>query len=227
MKRLKGTSALVREAEALSKLIPPNAVSEEDIQEAAAELRKNYSKQDLKRIFAFYERRDKNRPPKFQMGESDNTVAGTLVDSIALHEACGTTDADLANTLLDQAQRTLFSPQQPIANKCNIAAAILHGIKPRDELEGLLAVQMVGVHNLAMEFMKRAILEEQTPEGVDANVNRATKLLRTFTAQIEALNRHRGKGQHKMTVEHVHVNAGGQAIVGCLEGGGSNNENRG
>jgi hypothetical protein len=39
---------------------------------------------------------------------------------------------------------------------------------------------------------------------------------------IEALNRHRGKGQQKVTVEHVHVHAGGQAVVGTVEvpGGG-------
>jgi hypothetical protein len=36
---------------------------------------------------------------------------------------------------------------------------------------------------------------------------------------LEALNRHRGKGQQKVTVEHVHVHEGGQAIVGNVEGG--------
>ncbi len=55
---------------------------------------------------------------------------------------------------------------------------------------------------------------DQTFEGRNTAVNQATKLLRTFTAQIEALNRHRGKGQQKMMVEHVHVHRGGQAIVG-------------
>lgn len=42
-----------------------------------------------------------------------------------------------------------------------------------------------------------------------------------YAILIEALNRYRGKGQQKVTVEHVTVNAGGQAIVGHLnhEGG--------
>jgi hypothetical protein len=31
---------------------------------------------------------------------------------------------------------------------------------------------------------------------------------------MEALDKHRGKGQQKITVEHVTVEAGGQAIVG-------------
>ena len=46
------------------------------------------------------------------------------------------------------------------------------------------------------------------------------KLTRTFTSQMEALNRHRGKGQQKMTVEHVHVHDRGQAIVGSVTQGG-------
>ena len=31
---------------------------------------------------------------------------------------------------------------------------------------------------------------------------------------MEALNRYRGKGQQKMTVEHVHINSNVQAIIG-------------
>jgi hypothetical protein len=37
---------------------------------------------------------------------------------------------------------------------------------------------------------------------------------------LDALNRHRGKGQQKVTVEHVHVHAGGQAVVGTVENSG-------
>jgi hypothetical protein len=37
---------------------------------------------------------------------------------------------------------------------------------------------------------------------------------------LDTLNRHRGKGQQKVTVEHVHVHKGGQAIVGNIEAQG-------
>ena len=46
------------------------------------------------------------------------------------------------------------------------------------------------------------------------------KLARTFTAQIEALKRYRTGGEQRMTVEHVTVNEGGQAIVGNVSHGG-------
>jgi hypothetical protein len=40
------------------------------------------------------------------------------------------------------------------------------------------------------------------------------------------LNRHRGKGQQKVTVEHVHVHSGGQAVVGVVETPAMNNPSR-
>jgi hypothetical protein len=45
---------------------------------------------------------------------------------------------------------------------------------------------------------------------------RLSKLLQTYTRQMEVLDKHRGKGQQKITVEHVTVEAGGQAIVGNI-----------
>ena len=104
--------------------------------------------------------------------------------------------------------------------------AALHGIHPRDELEGRLAAQMVGAHNLAMTFMCRAVIKDQTLDVVNHNVHRATMLMRTFVSQMEALNRYRGRGEQKVVVRHVHVHEGGQAIVGSVtqtkraEGGG-------
>jgi hypothetical protein len=98
----------------------------------------------------------------------------------------------------------------------------LAGIGPRDELEGMIAAQLIAAHNAAMECYRRAMLAEQTFEGRRENLLQANKLSRTYAVLLEALNRYRGKGQQKVTVEHVHVHSGGQAIVGVVEppGGG-------
>jgi hypothetical protein len=74
-----------------------------------------------------------------------------------------------------------------------------------------------------MECYRRAMMGEQTFEGRRENLSQATKLSRTYAVLLETLDRHRGKGgQQKVTVEHVHVHAGGQAMVGVVEapGGG-------
>jgi len=57
-------------------------------------------------------------------------------------------------------------------------------------------------------------------------LSQANKLSRTYAVLVDALNRHRGKGQQKVTVEHVHVHSGGQAIVGTVERGTPANSSR-
>ncbi len=106
----------------------------------------------------------------------------------------------------------------------NSVIAAMHGINPRDEIEAMLASQMVATHSAAIRLMQQLRVAD-TIQQQDSAGNMATKLMRLYTAQLEALNRYRGKGQQKMTVEHVHIGAGGQAIIGNVthpEGGGVN-----
>ena len=134
----------------------------------------------------------------------------------ALAKLCGTSSNLLAGSIVNQAIST-FSRYDPEKNNASLAVAALREIAPKDSFEGMLAAQMLGTHNLAMACLGRAANGEHV-DTIARNVELATKLTRTFTAQMEALNRHRGKGQQKVTVEHVTVNAGGQAIVGSVEG---------
>jgi len=90
-------------------------------------------------------------------------------------------------------------------------------LRPANAMEAMLTVQMLGTHHAAVKFLLNATAKGQTFEGVDANVLRATRLMRLFIEQQTALAKLRGKtGQQKVRVEHVHVNAGGQAIVGSV-----------
>lgn len=72
-----------------------------------------------------------------------------------------------------------------------------------------------------MKCFYQATETNYAPNYLD-KINLATKLTRTFTAQMEALSKYRNKGKQKITVEHVEVKDGGQAIVGNVEnrGGG-------
>jgi hypothetical protein len=127
------------------------------------------------------------------------------------------------NVIANQTIQTLWrknSNEEERKNQVNAAIAGLIGINPNDELEGMLAAQLVACHNASMECYRRAMIGEQTFEGRRENLSQANKLSRTHATLLEALNRHRGKGQQKVTVEHVHVHEGGQAIVGNVEGGG-------
>ena len=127
------------------------------------------------------------------------------------------------NIIANQATRTLWlAHSEGAARDRQVDASIraLIGIGPKDELEGMMAAQLLGAHNAAMECYRRAMIGEQTFEGRRENLSQANKLSRTFATLVDALNRHRGKGQQKVTVEHVHVHAGGQAVVGTVEAAG-------
>lgn len=105
--------------------------------------------------------------------------------------------------------------------KLRIARAIEHfnSLKPSDGAEGMLAQQMVGTHFAAMECLRRAALPNQTFQGRDMALKHAQKLMTLYARQLETLNKHRGKGQQKVTVEHIRVEKGGKAIVGNVEAG--------
>ena len=134
--------------------------------------------------------------------------------SALMKRTFGTGDHALQERLFEQVGRSVPNVAGHDKKSLDPLVAALQGIHPQDTLEGMLAVQMVAIHNMAMECMKRAATPEQSDLALEAYINRATKLMRTFAAQTEALGRHRGKGEQKMTVEHVHVYQGGQAIVG-------------
>src|ERR1700677_1808528 len=123
------------------------------------------------------------------------------------------------NILANQVVQALWvknSDKNERDRQLSAAVAALIGIAPKGELEGMMAAQLIAAHNAAMECYRRAMIGEQTFEGRRENLSQANKLSRTYAALIEALNRHRGKGQQKVTVEHVHVHAGGQAVVGMV-----------
>jgi hypothetical protein len=133
------------------------------------------------------------------------------------------------NILASQTVRALWTAHSNEVDRDKQFAATvaaLAGIAPRDELEGMMAAQLIAAHNAAMECYRRAMLPEQTFEGRREALNQANKLSRSWATLLGALDKHRGKGQQKVTVEHVHVHSGGQAIVGAVErpGGGDRRE---
>ncbi|MBO4227214.1 hypothetical protein, partial [Bradyrhizobium neotropicale] len=134
----------------------------------------------------------------------------------------GSKSDDWNGIVANQAFGTVWRSGDPKAAEAQLDAVLLAMIcmKPKDEFEGMLAAQLIGAHNAAMECYRRAMIPEQTFVGRQEALNQANKLSRTYAALLEALNRHRGKGQQKVTVEHVHVYPGGQAVVGVVERGG-------
>lgn len=154
-------------------------------------------------------------------GGPETEVSKVALEPNELKTAMGTKSIVLQYDLVNQIANTLRYPANASSadqhTKVKAALAVLKGIKPSDELEGLLAAQMVATHEAAMECLRRAMIAEQTFDGRDQNLKHAAKLLGLYARQMETLDKHRGKGRQKITVEHVNVEPGGQAIVGSVE----------
>jgi hypothetical protein len=155
-----------------------------------------------------------DKTPTTVIADDPDDLKGTL-------KRIGGSQSDQWNNILfNQTVQTLWlkhSDKDTCDHQYRATVAALIGIGPKDEIEGMIAAQLLAAHNAAMECYRRAMLGEQTFEGRRESLSQANKLSRSYAVLLEALNRHRGKGQQKVTVEHVHVHSGGQAIVGTVE----------
>ena len=178
-------------------------------------------------LVAAWESRSRlERPPRWQAAADGGLVpagdaALTAVRTAGIFHARNLDHA--AQTFATLANAVGISDPEGAATA---ALAGVQGIGPRDHLESLLACQMTATHAAAMEMLRRAQYKEQPNQAVDACVNRATRLMRTFALQVTALKDYRARGQQTVTVQHVQVGEGGQAVVGGTvslhrpEGGG-------
>lgn len=154
----------------------------------------------------------------------------TLEQNVALQSAifCETTGASsymFGAMLLNQTLNAVFKDGLGVEGCAEAINNELLALQPQDAFEGMLITRMIAVHNQAMTFMSRSASPTQTMDGIDININRATKLFRLWNESMEALNRYRRKGEQKVTVQHVNVSNGGQAVVnGQYQGGGVHDE---
>jgi hypothetical protein len=147
----------------------------------------------------------KVRPPD---GESD-------VWWDRLNKALGTKSDDFVNASLFQIQAAARSPWGGVSElSMNAALAMIEAAAPRDEIEGALAVQMACTHTIAMAVLAKLEVAFATERRVAAFGSAASRLLRAYAMQVEVLRRIRHGGHQYVRVEHVHINDGGQAVIG-------------
>jgi hypothetical protein len=157
-------------------------------------------------------------------GKEDGGRIGRKI-SINEHAIPGRGEDDLLLLLTHQvlsATKINTHTAEEATDRYNAAIAAFHDIAPVGALEGMLATQLIAAHMATLDCYAHLNKTNERPTH-EYHLNQVNKLSRTYVALLDALNRHRGKtGQQKVTVEHVHVHQGGQAIVGHVEqpGGG-------
>ena len=130
----------------------------------------------------------------------------------------GIEDLDVFNVLMGQIAN-INGRDVVNESEINFALGVIEGVGPRDQMEALLAAQMAAVHMASMTFAHR-LAKAESPQQQDSAARAFNKLTRAFPMQVETLKRYRSGGEQRITVQHVTVNDGGQAVVGNVTTGG-------
>ena len=146
-----------------------------------------------------------------------------IIGETALLEVFGTENPEMANALLSHCLRVLRSDEatddKPANDERQFMLTAVAEIKPQDAIERMLAVQMAATHVALIRTAGRFARAEMLLQ-LEAHERGYNKLARTFAAQAETLRKHRNGGKQTVTVQHVNVEGGGQAIVGNVQTGG-------
>ena len=109
-----------------------------------------------------------------------------------------------------------------VGSALNKSITLIAASDPKNQSELMLATQLAMTH---ITLGKSARLLDQNYKDVqtiNSLGNLYTKLSRLGIDQINTLERMKGKGQQKIIVEKVNIEAGGKAAIGVYEGVGAN-----
>ena len=165
---------------------------------------------------------DKKPSPRLRLRTDKGDGVVVEVES-SLEKLIGTDDESFAEGLVNQLVNVGTQGKLTDLEGPNFMLSVIKGIEPRDQVEAMLASQMAAVQMATMTFARR-LAHTETIVQQESAMRGFTKLTRCFTSQVEALKKYRSNGQQKVTVEHVTVNDGGQAIVGHVDQGGRGGE---
>ena len=179
------------------------------------------------------------RPPPFAVKPlSDDSMTLELIPSCRSKAAAmattGVTDLDVAARLVAHVGTVLGAKSvsdqmtQADANKnnqirFNDAGAKMHGLEPADAMEGMTAALLVAVQDAALHALAVATSGAKDYHNRAQCAGSAERLIGAFVRLADLRTRLRGGGTtQRVTVEHVTVAAGGQAVIGAISspGGG-------
>lgn len=131
----------------------------------------------------------------------------------------GINDLETARELVAKTALSIVSnpnkdmTQQEISKAMFMVMTLLKEMNPQDPFEAMLACRMIALHYMGMNELGKVALC-LSMDGANQFTSRANKLFKLWNEAKDRLDKHRRKEDQKVVVEHVHVNEGGQAIVG-------------
>jgi hypothetical protein len=158
--------------------------------------------------------------PRLKVIDSETVSVASLdhpdrnVAQMLLAKALGSVNKDFVHGILTQVSKAVSNAGRVDELLLNFAIDVIKDIKPNNQVEAMMATQMAMTQIAFMRFAGR-LAQVENIQQQDSAVSAFNKLTRTYAAQMDALKRYRTGGeQQKVTVQHVSVNNGAQAIVG-------------
>jgi hypothetical protein len=208
-------------ADVIPKRQPPNEIERAQIEKA-----RKRTKARVPRIAMHIEDRPTGARAIYAHHSDDEGQENRLAD------AFGTRSRHFVYSMLnslgkateDHSQTLGLTPGSPDEDAFNAALAVIDGVRPQDEIEAMLAAHMAVTNIALLELVARTrdAIAGHPYQGdgikrLDVLGNLTNKFMRTYTMQVEALARKRRKGgEQNVTVKHVHVHSGAQAVVGVV-----------
>jgi hypothetical protein len=119
------------------------------------------------------------------------------------------------------AASSIFKDGVEITEAEQVSRGGLNALNAEGGLQEMLVAQMLSIHQLQQQAISFANSAQQI-ENIRYFMNTAIKLANCFTQQANTLSRLQGNGNQKITVKHVEVHDGGQAVVGNIKSTSTN-----
>lgn len=148
------------------------------------------------------------------------------INEITEKKAISAVQLHYAEVLLEQKDLNAADREKKLTQAHEAVEILANSLGAKGLLQNMLVAQLFGVHELQQKLLSYASRAMNHPERGQYYINALTKLSNVFIQQINTLQKLQGNSQQKVVVEHLHVNAGGKAIVGQVntDQGGSVNE---
>lgn len=166
--------------------------------------------------------------PRLEVGVDDRghpawRVAGVPVEvgRARLRALFGTASDAFVDGQIDALVHTLSQGlgRPPEQAQVEAALALIAGVRPRNELEAVLAVQIAATSAIALRLNRRLMKTDPAmADFLDAGII-ATKFMRAFAGQVEALAKLRKPPVQLVRVERINISDGGQAVIGNISRG--------
>ncbi len=113
-----------------------------------------------------------------------------------------TAGKQIIKTLINGISVYRFSDETQRNEALNSAIALLHELDPQDAAEGMICANMV------MTFILNGLYTGKL------HIDCSYKLILAFNRLTETLAKYRNKGRQRITVQHVNINEGANAVIG-------------